>query len=160
MTLSKDDIEALAAAAGKSPAALFAAVHQVAARRLGAGLVTMMRHRMAEAEVERLWSSNEQAYPSGGRKPKRDTDWSREVLTEHRVLVSAGDDRVRKSFPDHAIIFGLGLHSCVNVPLVSEGQCIGTLNVLRAQADWSEDEVALVRALGLATLSGVLMMRA
>ena len=156
MTLSKDDIEMLAVGVGRSPAALFAAVHAVAARRVGAGLVTVMRHRATEADVERLWSSNEQAYPSGGRKPKRDTDWSREVLTAHRVLVSAGDDGIRKSFPDHAIILGLGLHSCVNVPLVSEGQCIGTLNVLRAQPDWSEDDVTLVRALGLATLSGVL----
>jgi GAF domain-containing protein len=159
MTLSKDDIETLATGAGKSPAALFGAVHEVAARRVGAGLVTMMRHRPKEADVERLWSSNEQAYPSGGRKPKRDTDWSREVLTAHRVLVSTGDDGIRKSFPDHAIIRGLGLHSCVNVPLVSEGQCIGTLNVLRAQPDWSEEEVTLVRVLGLVTLSGVLMLR-
>ena len=120
----------------------------------------MMRHRATEADVERLWSSNEQAYPVGGRKPKRDTDWSREVLTGHRVLVSAGDDGIRKSFPDHAIIFGLGLHSCVNVPLVSQGQCVGTLNVLRAQAEWNADEIAVARALGLAALAGVLMMRA
>jgi GAF domain-containing protein len=159
MTLSKDDIETLATGAGQSPATLFAAVNEVAARRVGAGLVTVMRHDAMEAEVERIYSSNEQAYPVGGRKPKRDTDWSRQVLAERRVLVSAGDDGIRKSFDDHAIIFGLGLHSCVNVPLVSEGQCIGTLNVLRAQLDWSEDDVALVRALGLAALSGVLMMK-
>ena len=160
MTLTKDDVETLAAGAGKSPAALFGAVHEVAARRVGAGLVTVMRHHAAEAEVERLYSSNEQAYPVGGRKQKRDTGWSRKVLEQHRVLVSAGDDGIRDSFDDHAIIFGLGLHSCVNVPLVSEGQCIGTLNVLRAQPDWSEDDVALVRALGLATLSGVLALGA
>ena len=157
MTLSKDDVETLACGAAKSPAALFAAVHEVAARRVGAGLVTVMR--AAETEVERLYSSNEPAYPVGGRKPKRDTGWSRKVLAEHRVLVSAGDDAIRDSFDDHAIIFGLGLHSCVNVPLVSEGQCIGTLNVLRARPDWSEDDVALVRALGLAALSGVLALR-
>ena len=159
MTHDALDIETLATGAGQSPTALFAAVHEVAARRVGAGLVTVMRHRATEADVERLWSLNEQAYPVGGRKPKRDTDWSREVLTGHRVLVSAGDDGIRKSFPDHAIIFGLGLHSCVNVPLVSQGQCVGTINVLRAQADWSADQIAVARALGLAALAGVLMMR-
>ena len=119
-----------------------------------------MRHHAAEQQVERLYSSNAQAYPVGGRKLKRDTGWSRKVLAEHQVLLSAGDDGIRKSFKDHAIIFGLGLHSCVNVPLVSEGQCVGTLNVLRAQADWSEDEIALARALGLAALAGVLAFRA
>ena len=81
------------------------------------------------------------------------------MLVEHRVLVSAGDDAIRKHYNDHAIIFGLGLHSCVNVPLVSGGKCIGTLNVLRPQAEWRDDEVALVRALGIAALAGVLMLR-
>ena len=157
--LAKDDIEALSAGAAKSPAALFAAIAAIAARRVDAGLVAAMRHDEAASTVARIYSSNEAAYPVGGRKPKRDTGWSRKVLAEHRVLLSAGDDGIRESFDDHAIIFGLGLHSCVNVPLVSQGQCVGTLNVLRAQAEWSEDEVTLVRALGLAALAGALMMR-
>ena len=118
-----------------------------------------MRHDEAAATVERIYSSNEQAYPVGGRKVKQDSDWSRHVLAEHRVLVSAGDDAIRKHYNDHAIIFGLGLHSCVNVPLVSGGKCIGTLNVLRPQAEWSEDEVMLARALGIAALAGALMMK-
>ena len=91
MTLTADDIEALAAGAAKSPATLFAAIHQVAQRRLDAGLVTAMRHDEAASTVERLYSSNEQAYPVGGRKSKQENDWSRHVLVECRVLVSAGD---------------------------------------------------------------------
>jgi len=158
--LTKDDIEALSAGAGQSSQALFEAIAQVAARRVNAGLVTAMRHHAAEQQVERLYSSNTQAYPVGGRKQKRDTGWSRKVLAEHRVLLSAGDEGIRESFDDHAIILGLGLHSCVNVPLVSQGQCVGTLNVLRAQAEWNADEIAVARALGLAALAGVLMMRA
>jgi GAF domain-containing protein len=158
MPLNADDIEALSAAVAKSPQALFEAIHQLAQRRLDAGLVTAMRHHEAAATVERLYSSNPQAYPVGGRKLKRDSDWSRHVLLEHRVLVSAGDDAIRVHYADHATIFGLGLHSCVNVPLVSEGRCVGTLNVLAARADWSEDELAAARVLGLAALAGVLMM--
>jgi GAF domain-containing protein len=157
--LGPDDIDALAAGAAKSPAELFAAIAAVAARRVGAGLVTAMRHDEAASTVERIYSSNEQAYPVGGRKVKKESDWSRHVLVEQRVLVSAGDDAIRKHYNDHAIIFGLGLHSCVNVPLVSNGKCIGTLNVLRPQAEWSEEQVALARALGLAALAGVLMLR-
>jgi GAF domain-containing protein len=159
MPLTADDIESLAAGAAKSPAALFEAIAQAAARRVGAGLTTAMRHDEAAATVERLYSSNPQAYPVGGRKLKRDTGWSRKVLAEHQVLVSAGDGAIRESFEDHAIIFGLGLHSCVNVPLVSEGRCIGTLNVLAARAEWSAEEIAVVRALAIAALAGVLMMR-
>jgi GAF domain-containing protein len=157
--LQREDIEALAAGAAQSPAALFGAIAEVARRRVDAGLITAMRHDEAAATVERIYSSNEHAYPVGGRKLKQDSDWSRHVLAEHRVLVSAGDDAIRKHYNDHAIIFGLGLHSCVNVPLVSGGKCIGTLNVLRPQAEWSEGDVALVRALGIAALAGALMMR-
>ena len=157
--LARDDIEALAAGAAKSPRALFAAIAEVAARRVDAGLVTAMRHDEAASTVERIYSSNEAAYSVGGRKVKQESDWSRHVLQEHRVLVSAGDDAIRKHYNDHAIIFGLGLHSCVNVPLVSAGKCIGTLNVLRAQAEWSEEQIAIARSLGIGALAGALMMR-
>jgi GAF domain-containing protein len=158
MLLNADDVETLSAGAARSPTALFKAIEDVAIRRVDAGLVTMMRHDAVESTVERLYSSNPQAYPVGGKKAKRDTDWGRKVLTEHRVLVSAGDAGLRESFDDHATIIGLGLHSCVNVPLVREGKCIGTMNISRAQAEWRDDEVALVRALGLAALAGVLMV--
>jgi len=156
--LKMEDIEALTAGAAKSPAALFGAITEIARRRVDAGLVTAMRHDEADSTVERTYSSNEQAYPVGGRKVKQESDWSRHVLVECRVLVSAGDDAIRKHYNDHAIIFGLGLHSCVNVPLVNRGKCIGTLNVLRAQAEWREDDVAIVRGLGLAALAGTLMI--
>ena len=159
MTLTREDIDALAVGAAKSPAALFAAITGIAQRRVGAGLVTAMRHEEAAATVERIYSSNEGAYPVGGRKVKQESDWSRHVLVEHRVLVSAGDDAIRRHYNDHAIIFGLGLHSCVNVPLVSAGKCLGTLNVLRAQVEWDDEAVALVRALGLPALGGVLALR-
>jgi GAF domain-containing protein len=158
MTLTADDIEALAAGAATSPAALFEAIHRVARRRLDARLVTAMRHDEAASTVERIYSSNAEAYPVGGRKLKRDTGWSRKVLLEHRLLVNAGDDAIRESFEDHAIIFGLGMHSCVNVPLVSAGKCIGTLNVLAARSNWSDEQVATARALGIAALAGALML--
>src|SRR5947209_16285171 len=159
MNMTSEDIDMLSAAAAQSPRALFAAIAEVARQRIDAGLVTAMRHDEAVSTVERIYSSNEAAYPVGGRKVKQESDWSRHVLVEQRVLVSAGDDAIRKHYNDHAIIFGLGLHSCVNVPLVSAGKCIGTLNVLRAQAEWSEEQIAIARALGIAALAGVLAMR-
>lgn len=158
ITFDIAEIDALSAGAAASPTALLTAIHNIAVRRLNAGLVTAMRYDEPNETVERLYSSNVAAYPVGGRKPKRDTAWGRHVLVERRVLLSAGDDAIRAGFPDHAIIFGLGLHSCLNIPLVSGGRCVGTLNVLRAAAEWSDEEVALVRALGLAALAAVLAL--
>jgi GAF domain-containing protein len=156
--LNPAEIDELSAAAAASPRALFEAIHAIAVHRLNAGLVTAMRYDQPNETVERLYSSNEAAYPVGGRKPKRDTSWGRHVLVERRVLLSAGDDAIREGFPDHAIIFGLGLHSCLNIPLVSGGRCVGTLNVLRAATAWGDEEIALVRALALAALAAVLAL--
>jgi GAF domain-containing protein len=156
--IQSDDIATLSDAAAKSPSGAFEAINAIAMRRVAAGLVTVMRHVEAEQMVERLYSSVPSAYPVGGRKLKRDSAWSRHVLVEHRVLVSAGDEALKEHYVDHATITGLGLHSCVNVPLVSQGQCVGTMNVCAPQTEWSEDDLALVRVLGLAALSGVLAL--
>jgi GAF domain-containing protein len=156
--IQSDDIATLSDAAAKSPSGAFEAINAIAMRRVAAGLVTVMRHVEAEQMVERLYSSVPSAYPVGGRKLKRDSAWSRHVLVEHRVLVSAGDEALKEHYVDHATITGLGLHSCVNVPLVSQGQCVGTMNVCAPQTEWSEDDLTLVRVLGLAALTGVLAL--
>ena len=49
--LAKEDIEALAAGAAKSPVGLFAAIADIARRRINAGLVTAMRHDEAASTV-------------------------------------------------------------------------------------------------------------
>ena len=158
--IQPDEIATLADAVAKSPAAVFEVINAIATRRVAAGLVTVMRHIEAEQTVERLYSSVPSAYPVGGRKLKRDSAWSRHVLVEHRVLVSAGDEALKEHYVDHATITGLGLHSCVNVPLVSQGHCVGTMNVCAPQTDWSAEDLAVVRMLGLAALAGVLAFNA
>ena len=62
-------------------------------------------------------------------------------------------------YAGHPTFFGLGLHSCVNVPLVGAGKCLGTLNVLNARSMWSDDEVAAARVLGLAALAVLMLTR-
>lgn len=157
MPLTNDDVDHLSNAA-KSADALFRAIADVAIRRLSAGLVTMMRYDEPNQTVERLYSSVPSAYPVGGKKTKRDSAWSRHVLVEHRVLVSAGDEMLKEHYVDHATITGLGCHSCVNVPLVSEGRCVGTMNICRPQAEWGDDDLALARTLGLVALAGIFMV--
>ena len=128
MSLSSGQRQHLAAAG--TPSALFAAIAAVAAEVLGCALFTAMRFDAAAGEVERLYSTNLEAYPIGGRKTKRDTPWATQVLTELRVFVGAGDGAIRGAFDDHAKILGLGLHSIINVPVVVADSCVGTVNFL------------------------------
>ena len=138
-----------AAARDASPLALLRAADAVARDATGRGLCTAMRFDAAAMTVQRIYTSAPDAYPLGGAKPKRDTDWGRQVLLEKRVFVGQGEAVIRTHFPDHAVILGLGLLSVVNVPVVVRGDCLGTLNLLWPDATVPPDHVALAELLGL-----------
>lgn len=121
---------------------------------LGDGLLTVnkvstLAARADEFELQRLWSSNVQAYPIAGLKRKTLTPWSRQLLLRHEVFVGQGDATLTEVFDDHARITALGLHSIVNVPLLIEGRCAATFNVLGCQAQWQPHDVTLIRLLAI-----------
>ncbi len=146
MSLSSSQRLRLAGAA--TPNALFAALAAVAAEAMDCVLFTVMRCDAAAGEVERLYSTNLEAYPVGGRKAKRDTPWARQVLGDRRIFVGAGDAAIRGAFDDHEKILGLGLHSIINVPVVRAGRCVGTVNFLMARSAVAAADIALAEELG------------
>jgi hypothetical protein len=79
--LTVTDVAAILDALGRDPdpQAAFLAFDRVAQRVLGHKLLTVMRHVTATAEVERIYSSNQRAYPVGGRKAKQGTPWGEQV---------------------------------------------------------------------------------
>lgn len=147
LTTAQLEYIAQAAAAPGQPGGLLGGIARIAATSLGAGLVTAMRFDEDAMEVERVFSSDPGAYPIGGRKRKRDTPWGRQVLVERRPFIGEGEAAIRDAFDDHALILGLGLRSCVNIPIVFGGRCLGTLNVLTRRDRVTAEEVALCRDL-------------
>jgi GAF domain-containing protein len=135
--LTVRDLARLAAIAAEQaePQALFAAADDLVQRTIGHKLFTVMRVREAAQEVERLYSSNADAYPVGGRKSKRDTPWSRAVLLEGRVFLARTPEEVRHAFADHELLASLGIGSVMNVPIGFAGRRLGTMNVSH-QAGW------------------------
>ena len=101
-----------------------------AQRRFGWKLFTAMRY-LPSGEVERVHTSNPQAYPLGGRKPRRDTPWSRQVLVRGEAYYANDDAGIRFAFEDADKILGLGLGAVINVPVKEAGRVLGTLNFLR-----------------------------
>lgn len=114
---------------------IFAAVAQTAQTLIGHQLFTVMAFDAESKEVERLYSSNPQAYPPGGRKLKRDTAWGRQVLEQGRAYIGHNAEDIRSHFNDHELILGLGLESVLNVPVRVLGRTIGTMNLLH-RADY------------------------
>ena len=100
-----------------------------------------------QVDLQRLWSSNPEAYPVAGRKRKTLTAWTRQLVQRGEVFVGEGDAALASAFDDHARIVGLGLHAIINVPLLAEGRSVAMFNVLGTRSQWQSHEVHLARLL-------------
>src|SRR6185437_14385650 len=69
--LTMDDVARLAAVSAECIEAkeVYRAAEQIATETLGWRLFTVLRYVEEDAAVERVYSSDERAYPVGGRKP-------------------------------------------------------------------------------------------
>lgn len=136
----------------------FQAADRAAGQLIGHRLCTIMAFHADAMEVERCYSSNPEAYPAGGRKQKRDTDWGRHVLQEgqHYIGYEAAD--IRRHFNDHELIDSLGLRSILNIPVRCHGKTIGTLNLLHEAGYYDESQVGLASIIA-SGLAGTLLSR-
>ncbi len=139
----------------QSPDAAFGLLNQARELALGEGMltvnldVTTAHDPPGEIRLQRFWSSQPQAYPVGGGKTKTLTPWSRQLLQRGEVFVGEGDAALAQVFDDHARIASLGLHAVVNVPLLRDGRCAATFNVLGTRSRWQPPEIALIELLAL-----------
>ncbi len=117
------------AANSHARADLFNAVETVANDRIGHKLFTLMAFNAEMMQVQRLYSSDPVAYPPGGAKEKRDTPWGRQVLESGEHFIGKDRDDISAYFNDASVMFDLGLHSILNVPIRLNGQTLGTMNL-------------------------------
>ncbi len=132
-----EDFAVLAAAlrAPEQPLRVCQALDKVSGEAIGHRLFTVMRFHRAQSEVERIYTNLPSAYPAGGRKKKKDTAWAGHVLGDMNVFRGSDAADIRSAFEDHATILGLGLGSVLNIPVVFDGRCLGTMNLLH-EAGW------------------------
>lgn len=126
----------------KDRTAFFDVAAATAATIIGHKLFTIMAFHAETMEVERLYSNQPEAYPTGGRKKKRDTEWGRQVLENGKPYIGKSADDIRKHFNDHEVILGLGLEAILNMPIRLGGDTIGTMNLLHEADYYSENEIA------------------
>ena len=138
-----DDLRRLAdALRAANPAhSIHSALESVSEQVMGHRLFTIMRFDVTCSEVERVHSSLPSVYPVGGRKKKANTTWANHVLREMKVFRCTTPEEISSAFDDHQTMFGLGLGSIINIPIVFEERCLGTMN-LTHEAGWylPEDE--------------------
>ena len=124
----------------------YSSIGEEAQRRFGWKLYTAMRY-LPTGEVERVHTTNPDAYPLAGRKPRRDTPWSRQVLVRGEPYYANDANGIRAAFEDAEKILGLGLGAVINVPVKEGERVLGTLNFLREAGGYRRQDVKQAEAL-------------
>jgi len=147
--LSIEDVAQLIALAGTSadPGPLYRAVQRIAAETIGWRLFTILRHVEADQAVERLHSSDVEAYPVGGRKPLAKIGASHAALEKGEAVLAATKEDVQRAFFDHELIFSLGITAILNVPIRHAGRHLGTLNLCGEEGMYGAADIARAKVL-------------
>ena len=119
----------------------YRAVERISAEAVGWRLFTVLRYVEAAGAVERLYSSDEKAYPVGGRKPLDKITASHGAMDKGEVFLAATKEEVRKAFFDHELIFSLGITAILNAPISANGRRLGTLALSGLSGMYGRKEV-------------------
>ena len=146
--LSLGDISAVVALQAEKPEReTYKAVERLAKEACGWRLLTILKYVEKDGVVERLSSSDEKAYPVGGRKPLDKITASHDAMEGGGVFLAGTKDDVRKAFFDHELIFSLGITAIMNVPIRHAGRRLGTLNFCGEEGNYGEREMQIGRIL-------------
>ena len=139
------------------PETLFEALEQQTKTLVGHKLFTLLY--VDGLEVARVYSSNTSAYPVFGRKPMGPTPWGKLVMEGRQPYLGKDAASIRWAFFDHELIASLGLGSVINIPVVYNGETIGTMNLLDAEHHYTQAHVLLVAALAPSLIPAFLLAR-
>jgi hypothetical protein len=146
--LTIDDVcVAMALQAERPEAQTYKAVERLALETCGYRLLTILKVIESDAVVERVSSSDEKAYPVGGRKPLDKLSASQRALDAGAVFLAADKEQVRAAFFDHELIFSLGITAIMNVPIRHSGARLGMINFCGDEGTYGEREQAIGRVL-------------
>lgn len=123
------------------PGATLEAAGEAFAEAVGYRLYTVTQMLSGGREVERIYSTNIAIYPVGGRKPVLPNAYTQRVRTEMRPFLAKTPAEFAPLFPDHETITGLGLGCVMNLPVVFNGDVLGTVNLLDREGAYHEQHV-------------------
>lgn len=107
---------------------VYARVDALVRATVGYKLLTVLSFVEETQEVERLYSSDPKAYPVGGRKQLATINKDHSLAASGQIFLAANPQEVRRTFPDHELIFSLGAGAVLNAPIRHAARRLGTLN--------------------------------
>ena len=145
------DFNAALAEAGDQPHKAMVALEALTKNLVGAKLFTIMTADTRAVKTPSAFiPALPDVYPVSGTKPYNETRWS-EITPQDksRPLSPTRSKNIATVFDDHEIIKSLGLGSVINVPIIVDGNVIGTLNCLHETGFYTPERVAAAEALKL-----------
>jgi GAF domain-containing protein len=127
------------------PDVIFTALDRLTGSLVGHQLFTLLY--VDGDEVARVYSNRPVEYAVSGRKPMGRTPWGDLVLKRCKPYLGRDMEGIRWAFFDHALIESMGLGSVINIPVVYDGACLGTMNLLDTEHHYRPEHVAPVAAL-------------
>jgi hypothetical protein len=127
------------------PEALFVRIDRASRGLVGHQLFTLLY--VAGEEVARVYSNRPTEYPVSGRKLMGTTPWGDLVLKRKQPYLGVDREAVRWAFFDHELIGSMGLGSVINIPVVYNDECVGTMNLLDAEHHYRAEHVGMVAPL-------------
>lgn len=143
--------DALLAALGEDnqPAATLARVEELYQREVGAIIFTVMSADFDTGMSRRLYSNHPEEYPTSGYKQSAAGKWNDLVFGEKKPYVANTIEEIATVFHDHELIQSLGCESVINVPVVVQGDVIGTINCLHEAGFYTDARVKAAETLKL-----------
>ncbi len=157
MTPQDDFIDALATFKTEHDVGL--ALHRLADATVGSKLFTLTADNPKGGYVRRVYSSNQQAYPTLGTKPIVFDELYRKTVEERFIYVGNTVEVMRPDFPDMDLIVALGCGSAINMPVIAGGEMLGSVNLLHEENYYTPERVEACRLLTVPAIACFLILR-
>ena len=109
---------------------------------LGTRLFTVTTQDIRAGLARRAYTSHPIEYPVSGTKPLTQDGWYDFCITGRQIFVANTAPEFARYFFDHALITGLGLGSCINIPIFeAAGDVLGTVNLLAEAHHFSPEKL-------------------
>lgn len=121
------------------------AIHAAALEAPGALLFTISAIADQGTSMARIYTTHPEVYPVGGIKTFADDTnqvWIEQVIRGQQPFFGPDVQAVRDFFFDSATIEELGCGAIINVPVIANGEVIGSMNFLDADGAYAETDVA------------------
>lgn len=122
----------------------FQEIYTAAQEAPGVTLFTTTLIADAGTSMARIYTTHPEVFPIGGRKTlegQHNPAWLDQVFIGQQPFLGTDKETLREFFFDSSLIESLGCGAIINVPVISNGATIGSMNFLAPEGSYDHNSV-------------------